>query len=70
MWKDEIVEELHAMREARAAQFGFDSQKIFDDIKAHEAVSRAQGFKFVSFPPRRPEGWIAPAAAAAMPQVL
>jgi hypothetical protein len=47
MWKDAIVEELHAMRQAHAAKFGFDSQKIFNELKEHEAVMRAQGWQFV-----------------------
>jgi hypothetical protein len=41
MWKDAIVEELHVVRQAHAARFGFDSQKIFDELKEHEAVMRA-----------------------------
>lgn len=58
MWKDEIIEELHAIRAEHAAQMGFDSKRIYDELKAHEAISRQQGFKFVNYPPRRPEGWI------------
>ncbi len=64
MWKDEIIEELHAIRAAHAAQMGYDSKRIFDELKAHEEISKAQGFKFVSYPPRRPEGWVAAGQSA------
>lgn len=47
MWKDEIIEELHVMRQAHAAKFGYDSQKIFDELKEYEAVMRTQGWQFV-----------------------
>jgi hypothetical protein len=36
-WKDEIVEEVRAAREAYAARFGYDLRRIFEDLKAKEA---------------------------------
>jgi hypothetical protein len=36
MWKDEIVEEVRAARDAYAAQFDYDLVRIFEDIKKGE----------------------------------
>lgn len=36
-WKDEIVEEVRAAREAYAAQFDYDLKRMFEDLKAKEA---------------------------------
>ena len=38
-WKDEIVEEVRATREAYAAQFDYDLKRMFEDLKAKEANS-------------------------------
>ena len=57
MWKDQIVEDLHAIRAAHAADFGYDAQAMYEDIKQREAVSEANGVRFVNLPPRRPAGW-------------
>ena len=35
-WKDEIVEEVRAVREAYAAQFDYNLQRIFEDLKKKE----------------------------------
>jgi len=35
-WKDEIVEEVRAIREAYAAQFDYDLKRIFEDLKKKE----------------------------------
>ncbi len=51
MWKDEIVGEVRRMREAHAAEFDYDLEAIYEDLKAQEAAS---GREVVSFPPRRP----------------
>lgn len=37
-WRDEIVEEVRAAREAYAAQFDFDLWKIAEDLKKKEAL--------------------------------
>lgn len=52
MWKDEIIEELYAQRAEHAAKLGYSPQKFFEEMKAHEALSRAQGWQFVSEPPQ------------------
>ena len=38
IWRDEIVEEVRAAREAYAAQFDFDLWKMADDLKKKEAL--------------------------------
>ena len=35
-WTDEIVEEVHRIREAYAAQFDYDLKRMFEDIKKKE----------------------------------
>lgn len=35
-WKDEIVEEVRAAKEAYAAQFDYDLARMFEDIKKKE----------------------------------
>ncbi len=52
MWKDEIVEEIHGIREAYAAKFDHDIDAIYEDIRRQQAES---GREFVSFPPRKPQ---------------
>lgn len=49
MWKDPIVEEVRQIREEHAAEFEYDLQAIYQDIKAQEIKS---GRTFVSYPPR------------------
>ena len=51
MWKDEIVEEVRKNREAYAAQFNFDLQAIYEDLKKAEQSSK---HKKVSFAPKKP----------------
>ena len=34
--KEEILEEVRAVREAYAAQFGYDLKRIFEDLKKKE----------------------------------
>jgi hypothetical protein len=36
-WKDEIVEEVRAARNAYAARFDYDLKRIAEDLKAKEA---------------------------------
>lgn len=40
-WKDEIVEEVRAVREAYAAQFDYDLKRMFEDLKKREAEDPA-----------------------------
>lgn len=54
MWKDPIVEEIHAIREQLAAEHGNDLHKIVAHVKE---VQQGHGDKLVSRPPRRPAGW-------------
>jgi transposase len=51
MWKDEIVEEVRRNRDAYAAQFNYDLNAIYQDLKARERRSKR---KLVSFPPKHP----------------
>jgi len=41
-WKDEIVEEVRAAREAYAARFDYDLNRMFEDLKAKEANNPAR----------------------------
>jgi hypothetical protein len=56
---DPIVDEVRRVRDAHAAQFNYDLDAIFRDIKEHEKQS---GRKFVTFPPRRSERSARPAS--------
>ncbi len=51
MLKDEIVEEIHRVREEYAEKFNHDIDRMYEDIRKRQADS---GRKFVSFPPRKP----------------
>lgn len=51
----DIIAEIRAFREAYAAQFNYDLDAMHRDIKEQE---KRDGRKLVSFPPRRPEGWV------------
>ncbi len=48
-WSDPIVAEVRAIREQHAAQFEYDLDAIYEDIKAWE---RASERTFASLPPR------------------
>jgi hypothetical protein len=39
MWKDEIVEEIHQIREQYAESFNYDLDAIFIDLRKKEAAS-------------------------------
>ena len=52
MQKDPIVEEIRAIREAYAAQFGYDLDAIYRDLKEQEQEGDQE---LVSFPPKRLE---------------
>jgi len=49
--KDEIVDEVQALREAYAARFDYDLTKMYDDLKAKE---QARG-NLAALRPRGPE---------------
>lgn len=42
MWKDEIVEEIHQIREAYAKSLNYDLDAIFADLRKKEAESGRQ----------------------------
>lgn len=52
MWKDPLVEEVRKVREAHAAQFGYDLHAIFKALKEEEAAS---GHNYISLPSKRIE---------------
>ncbi len=39
MWKDEIVEEIHRIREEYAKSFNYDLDAIFEDLRKKQAES-------------------------------
>ena len=41
-WKNEIVEEVRATREAYAAQFDYDLKRMFEDLNAKEVNNPAR----------------------------
>ena len=57
MKPDPIIEELHRIREDYAARFNFDMEAICRDLQAKESRN---GRRVVSFPPKRPKGWVEP----------
>ena len=52
MWNDEIVEEVRKVRDEYAAQFDYDLEAIFKDVKRQEEKSDRE---VVSRPPKKPE---------------
>jgi len=48
--KDEILDEVRAIREAHAAAFDLDLDAIYADIKQREADHQARGARFVDPP--------------------
>jgi hypothetical protein len=50
---DSLLQEIRKIREAYAAEFGYDLQAIHCDLKRQE---QASGRRIVSLPPRRPKG--------------
>ncbi len=52
MWKDPVVEEVRAIRDAYAKQFNYNLEAIYRDLKEQEARS---GWEVVSLPPKRIE---------------
>lgn len=62
MWQDPIVQETRALREQYAQQFNHDAVAIYQDI-----VRRQAGKQLVSYPPRRPAGFVAQQVTPADP---
>jgi hypothetical protein len=50
MLRDEIVDEVRAIREAHAAKFNYDLRAIFQDLKKSEAARVAAGHPFIAAP--------------------
>jgi hypothetical protein len=57
MKNDPIIAELRAAREAHAAKFDFDIDKIGADIRARQEQSRLAGRAFVTLPSRQVQAW-------------
>ncbi|NEO14587.1 MULTISPECIES: hypothetical protein [unclassified Moorena] len=51
MWKDEILEEIHKIREQHAKSFNYDLQAICDDVRRRQTES---GRQIISSPLRQP----------------
>ncbi len=58
MWVDPIVEEIHQIRQAYAAQFNYDLDAIYRDIKRQEQES---GREFVTLPAKKPSAEVSSA---------
>ena len=65
MWNDPIVEEIRACRDAHARAFLYDADAIFADLLQKQAAGANAGKRFLSFAPRRPEGWCSELATEA-----
>ena len=57
MWKDEVLEEIHTIREDHAKSFNYDLQAMCDDLRRKQAAS---GRQIISSPlkqtsPRQPQ---------------
>lgn len=53
MVEDPIVEEVRKVRQDYAARFNYDLRTIFMDLKAREAEYSQEGWKVVSFHPKK-----------------
>jgi hypothetical protein len=51
MWRDEILEEIHRIREEHAKAFNYDLKAICGDLQKRQAAS---GRKIISKPLRQP----------------
>ena len=51
MWQDPIIKETRERREQYSAQFKYDADAIFEDIRKRQEES---GRKSVAFPSRKP----------------
>ena len=46
MWQDPIIQETRDRRERYAAQFNYDADAIFDDIRERQKESKRKRVKF------------------------
>ncbi|HEY7393018.1 MAG TPA: hypothetical protein VH640_31150 [Bryobacteraceae bacterium] len=53
-WRDEIVEEVRAVREAYAAQFDYDLKRMFADLKRRENEHPERLANLKPVKPRKP----------------
>lgn len=51
MWEDEILEEIHQVREEHAKAFNYDLQASCDELRRNQALS---GRKIISTPLKQP----------------
>ncbi len=65
MWKDEIVEEIHRIRDEYAKSFNYDLKAIFEDLRKKQDES---GYKFVDLSGNRSSKtrWIKPLKASSV----
>lgn len=47
---DDIIDEIHAFRQRHAARFGYDTDKIIDELIAAQAKHSTQGWQVVAAP--------------------
>lgn len=52
MWNDEIVEEVRKVRDEYAAEFNYDLEAIFRDLRQQEEKSDRE---IITRPPKKPE---------------
>ena len=55
MYNDDVIDELHRVRDAYAALFGYDLDAMYRDIKEQEREERLKGRVFVTPPSKHPE---------------
>ncbi len=51
MWKDEVLEEIHRIREGHAKAFNYDLQASCDDLRKKQVAS---GKQIISMPLKQP----------------
>jgi len=55
MKENEILSEIHRVREEIARECGYDIHKMFDQIRERTEKLKAEGWEIVSPPPRETE---------------
>ena len=53
---DEIIDEVHSIKDAIGEKFNYNLRTLFEEIKRGEAESQAKGMKLIS-PPVNPAGF-------------